>query len=275
VAADQSGFLLDAELLAGGDPGRVRPLSGPISGNVVWSPDGRSLLYTTTGSCEPPAPICKQRVWLRDLTNGEPIDPPRLLLEDYNLGAVNWTPLGPSIFKPQMSNNGIRQPADAGTFLYDGSGWRRYSLHEVLDAVRNGPVLLAAELTGSTDRRGGGVVIRIGAQETRWTPVDVRDETPLALLDDGRVLAWRAGSVPFRGQLVSYRDGKEIGADNGAFAAVANIRAGIFGEWILGQEFSGAPALRLHSYSISAHAFASIPASATAVGAIVLGATHR
>ena len=25
VAADQSGFLLDAELLAGGDPGRVRP----------------------------------------------------------------------------------------------------------------------------------------------------------------------------------------------------------------------------------------------------------
>jgi hypothetical protein len=119
------------------------------------------------------------------------------------------------------------------------------------------------------------VVIRIGIQETRWTPTDVSDETALALLDDGRVLGWRAGSVPFRGQLVSYRDGKEIGADNGAFAAVANIRAGIFGEWILGQELSGAPALRLHSYSISAHAFASIPASATAVGAIVLGATHR
>lgn len=272
VAGDQNGFLIDADLLAGSDPPRVRAIPGPMSTNVAWSRDRRSLIYTSRGSCEPPAPICKERLWLRELTNGEPIDAPRLLLEEYNLGAVNWTPLGPSVFKPQMSLNGIRQPADAGTFLYDGSAWRRYSLHEVLDAIRDGPTLLAAE-GGSASRRGGGVVIRVGTQETRWTPADVNDETPLALLDDGRVLAWRPLTGPFRGQLVVYRDGLVVSSTMGAFSAFATFRAGIFGEWVLGQEFSGAPTLTLHSYSISARAFAPIQPglATTAVGASLSG----
>lgn len=275
------GFLLQADLFATSSQGRVTPLPGFVSMNAAFSPDGRTLIYTSLAPGDPGAPISKMRVWMLDVGQGRIGTPREILTPDYNLGEVRWTTLGPSVFKPQRSPNGIRRPADAGTFLYDGTSWRRYSLHRLVDATSGpqGHALLEVEPAGAgaPQPRGAAVLLREGERETQLTPGDVGDERALALLDDGHVLAWRRDRDEYHGTVVTYADGHAVRQDSGAFSAILTFRAGLFADAIVGEEISGPPMLlTLRSYSIADHTFAAVaPGSVSAVSALVVARSRR
>ena len=116
---------------------------------------------------------------------------------------------------------------------------------------------------------------RVGSREERLSPDGAR-ESVLAQLDDGRILAWRAGSNPFDGSIVTYRGAGAGTEDPGRFSSWNVLRGGPLGGALLGLELSGAPSLTLNVYSIADHTFSAVPAGgASAVATLTATSAHR
>lgn len=117
---------------------------------AAWSPDGRSLALLQFGACDSRAPVCTVHVVSWDIASNNT----RLIRPDEPLTFnLRWTPVGLSVSLPQGP--------DAGTWVWDGNIWSKYSSH-FLWIADDAQALLVDAPTGSL---GGKVWIRSGSQE--------------------------------------------------------------------------------------------------------------
>ena len=102
------------------------------------------------------------------------------------------------------------------------------------------------------------------ASEQRLTQTDVPNEKGLAVLDDGRLVTWRAESGEYDGSVVIYNGTRVERADRGRFGAFRVLRSG---DWLVAQEAS--PTAGLHAYRISDGVFAAMPGNGFSALAIL------
>jgi hypothetical protein len=207
----------------------------------VLAPDGFSVAGFATADCPMPAAVCQTRIVLLDLrTMGyRGISPSAYFL----WAELRWTELGLTYFEAECAPAGCPGPDRAGTWLLDQDGaWTKWSQDRLIDVrLADGRVTRAVlERTKNPVDRGAAVsaLERVGDSVRALTPADVHREHALALLDDGRVLAWRELLDPEHGQLVLYADGKPIAStESGPSARVLASTGG----WVYLQAYGGAP----------------------------------
>jgi hypothetical protein len=224
-------------------------------GGLAFTPPN-GLVYLMPGRTEPLAPIGMGKLMLRDLRTG--ID--TVLDERYGVAFGAWaTPDGVAVWRPQNSLAFGRAPAEAGTWMLKDKTLTRLSLHRLIDGSA-GHYLLESEpvdANGYLASQGTGrtyVVLRTDGSETRLTPSDVPIEQGVALLADGRVVAWRPSvNDPNVGTMVVYKDGVVVRQDPGRFGNFSLLRTG---DWVIGTEITGR--LTFRAYRISDGAFASL-----------------
>jgi hypothetical protein len=148
----------------------------------------------------------------------------------------------------------VRAPEEVGTWLIIDGALVRFSPDRFVDGTK-GRYVLETEETSFNAGCCTAVISRL-EHDQRLTPASVANERALALLEDGRILAFRPdpGEL-FQGSMVLYRAGIAERMDRGRFAA---FRAARDRDWIVGFELSGAPSLTLHAYRISDGVFASV-----------------
>ena len=211
-----------------------------------------SLAYVTIGKIEPSAPIPMTKLVVRDLRSGATT----VLDERYGVAfELRTTGEGIAVWRPRNSLSFVRPDAEAGTWLIRGTTLAKFSQHRLIDGGKGRDVLETEPVGSSGGSCCTSVIWRTTAEE-RLTPSDVSNENAVALLEDGRVVAWRPDTSPFAGSIVIYNGTKVERTDRGFFSAFGVMRAG---EWLVGQELSGAPSLTLRAYRITDGAFASSP----------------
>jgi len=226
--AAQAVVLDTASLTRRGGPVAVVPRSDV----AAWAPDERSIAVLQPGVCDPQAPVCSVHVLLWDLASGTT----RLIRPDepltYN---VRWTALGLSVSIPQGSQ--------AGTFIWDGQTWNRYSPHALWIADTSARALLVETTTGNL---GGRVWEMIGDQEVALTAAGT--EYPLAL-DGDRAIVWRDTPFTNNGVFLVYRgqsEERQVPAEHFCNAAQQ------IGRWVV----CTTSASIVVAYSLDANAFA-------------------
>lgn len=231
------------------DAGTISVISGVEALEAAWTLQGDSIVYTTLGTCEPPAPICKTKLMQRDLRTGRSIQ----LDEQYGVGSdLRSTGAGVTVWRAMNMSSFVRAPEQTGTWVIRDGGLSRFSIHRLIDGDK-GRFLLETE-SPSSFSCCTSVILKFD-QEQRITPASVDHERGVALLEDGRIVTFRPDPVNvFVGSVVVYRQGVVERIGRGAFSAFRVVRDL---DWIVGSEISGAPGLTLRAYRISDGAFAS------------------
>jgi hypothetical protein len=233
------------------DARTVSVISGVQASEAAWTVNGDAVVYTTTGSCEPSAPICKTRLMQRDLRTGRTTQ----IDERYGVGRdLRLSGNGLLIWRAKNMDSFVRAPEEVGTWLIIDGALVRFSPDRFVDGTKGRYVLETEEM--SFNAGCCTAVISRLEHDQRLTPASVANERALALLEDGRILAFRADPDElFQGSMVLYRAGIAERMDRGRFSA---FRAARDGDWIVGFELSGPPILTLHAYRISDGVFASV-----------------
>jgi hypothetical protein len=231
------------------DAGTISVISGVEALEAAWTIQGDSVIYTTLGTCEPPAPICKTKLMQRDLRTGRTIQ----LDEQYGVGSdLRLTGAGVTVWRAMNMSSFVRAAEQTGTWVIRDGTLSRFSVHRLIDGDK-GRFLLETE-SPSSFSCCTSVILKFD-QEQRITPASVDHERGVALLEDGRIVTFRPDPVNvFVGSVVVYRQGVVERIGRGAFSAFRVVRDV---DWIVGSEISGAPGLTLRAYRISDGAFAS------------------
>ena len=118
-------------------------------------------------------------------------------------------------------------------------------------------------------RPPSAVIERIGTIEQVLTPSSVAEEHPVALMADGRIVAWRPDgpdSNEVHGRMVVYDRGRVVRETVGTFARGEVLRSG---DWLISKQFLGGGTYDLFAYSISGESFVSRSAG-VAIGALAV-----
>lgn len=235
-----------------------RPLP-PIAGAVAaMSPDATRVVVGAEGDCPMPAPVCQTRWHLHDLATGTRED---LLPSDYWLHVeFRWAANGLTYFRPYCAEAGCAGPEKSGTYSYSMSTHRWMKISADRLVVTNGSDRTVFERRQSlADGAEARVVEVYKGNERLLTPAGVAQEVAVALLADGRTLAWRPDAPGgLSGVMVTYLDGQEERSTRGEFSSyfitsssgIALAAATPYGaNWVI------------YAYSPSADAFASMPLS--------------
>ena len=236
-----------------------------VDGPAIWTLTGDAILYVTRGSCAPGAADCATRLVRRDIRTGG------LTTIDERVGVVTdfrSTAEGPTIWRAKNSVTFIRPEAEAGTYVLRDTTLMRFSASRLV-ADAKGRWLLESEETRSFNSGCCTYVIQRLANETRLTPANVENERAVAMLDDGRIVAYRPDRDDPNGTMVVYSatGGRVERTDRGAFTPFQIVRAGP--DWILGFEYAGAPSLTLRAYRVSDGVFAAVPGGTISAVAIL------
>jgi hypothetical protein len=99
------------------------------------------------------------------------------------------------------------------------------------------------------------VIERTNRVDTVLTPTGVPEEHPVAVLVDGRIVAWRPDGpdAELRGRMITYDHGRVVGDAPGLFARGDVLRSG---DWLISKQFRGGATYDLFAYSVSSGAFA-------------------
>ena len=214
--------------------------------------DGNSsLAYVEVGQSGGSAPIPTTRLVLRDVRTGAST----LLDERYGVAFdLRRTGRGIAVWRPRNSLSFVRPDAEVGTWIVIDRKLVKWSQHRVIDGMK-GWDLLESEPAGGSG--GTTYVLWKTTGEQRLTPLDVANEKAVAITTDLRAVAWRPDLGPFEGSMVTYEGTRVVRSDVGRFSA---YRVATSGDWVVGEEYSGAPSLTLTAYRISDGAFAAQPA---------------
>ena len=227
--------------------GAIKEIAPVGNGVGALSPDGKQLIVGAYVRSSDPTWLLTH--WsIRDLASGNETEilPPG----NHFMYEWRWTVLGPSYFQPVNFGGGIVSRDEAGTFLWTGAGWRKLSDARLIEAASDGSAVLEfADSMSSADRRVGVIA---GGAERVLTPQSVTFEQAVARLGDGRVVAWRPGTLGLPGgRMVIY-------APNGT----PTLFPGDFGfwwpavhdnRWLVGTDFSN-----LYAFDVASGHFASL-----------------
>jgi hypothetical protein len=232
------------------DAGTVSVIAGVQPLEAVWTIQGDSVVYTTLGTCEPPAPICRTKLMQRELRTGKTTQ----IDDQYGVGSdLRLTGAGVTLWRAMNMSSFVRSAEQTGTWAVRDGTLSRFSAHRLIDGDK-GRFLLETDGPPSSFGCCTSVILKF-AQEQRITPASVDHERAVALLEDGRIVTFRPDPVNvFEGSVVVYRQGAIERIGRGAFSAYRVVRDA---DWIVGSEISGAPSLTLRAYRISDGAFAS------------------
>lgn len=181
--------------------------------------------------------------------------------------------MGLSYYLPEAANAGLQPPKRVGTFTFDGrtGALIRLSAHRLIAADANGHAVLerTTSLVVNNPRPPSAVIERTNAVEELRTPASITEEHPIALLADGRIVAWRPDGPDYNevhGRMVVYDRGRVVRETVGTFARGDALRAG---DWLISGNWIGGGTYDLYAYSISGDTFvtrsAGIPIGAIAV----------
>jgi hypothetical protein len=226
-----------------------------VDGPAIWadgSVPGDAIVYVTRGGCAPGATDCAQRLVRRDLKSGaaSTIDERVGVITDFQ-----FTDEGPTIWRAKNTATYVRPDAEVGTYLLRGTTLTRFSANRLVAGYK-GRWLLESEETLSFNSGCCTYVVHRQRDETRLTPPDVPNERAIAMLGDGRMLAFRPDADGAPGTMVLYAaaGGTVERADRGAFFPFRTVDAG--SDWLLGMEYAGTVPLTVHAYRASDGAFA-------------------
>jgi hypothetical protein len=180
---------------AGQDSDELRLISIPegkvtvlATGTVAsWSadvsPDGRSVAAFRLGGCPMPAATCQTRAVLIDVVTKTERE---LLPSAGHHGAtLEWTALGLTLFQPECSDGPCAGADRAGTFVWDGSAFKKWS--DLRLVAKSGDWTLLERLT-SFGREPRATIIR-GPQGER----ELSAGHALAISSNGETLVWQPG----------------------------------------------------------------------------------
>lgn len=217
----------------------------------------KGFAYVALGASVGSAPISMTRLLYRDLTTGA------MTVLDERFGVardLRPTDGGIAIWRPRNNASFMRPDAEAGTWIIRGTSLTKLSPFRLIDGG-NGREVLESEGTdayGYSTSSGADthVVLRTAADEVRLTPADVSNEKAVALLEDGRVVAWRPTVSEYEGAVVVYDPVTRavVRTDHGTFSPTGVLRTG---GWLIGLAYRGGPPGIL-GYRISDGAFASL-----------------
>ena len=214
------------------------------------------VVFVAIGEDRSPAPIPTTKLLALDLRTGAKAE-----LDD-RFGVafeLRTTGEGVAVWRPRNSESFVRPEAEAGTWIVSGTTLSKLSAHRLIDGGKGRDLLESEPMSAyGYASTGSTFVVWRTNDERRLTPADVPDEKGLALLEDGRVVTWRPQNGLFDGTVVIYDPlkGLVLRADRGMFSSFKTQRSG---DWLVGLEYSGPPALTLRAYRISDGAFASTP----------------
>jgi hypothetical protein len=244
------------------DAGKISVIPGVQALEAVWTIQGDAVVYTTLGSCEPPAPICKTKLMQRELRTGTTTQ----LDEQYGVGSdLRLTGAGVTVWRAMNMSSFVRSADQTGTWVVREGALTRFSAHRLINGDK-GRFLLETDGSPSTVSCCTSVILKFD-QEQRITPSSIDHERAVALLEDGRIVAFRPDPDPvdvFEGSVVVYRAGVVERSGRGKFSAFRVVRDL---DWIVGLEISGT-GLTLHAYRVSDGAFASASGGAITITAL-------
>jgi hypothetical protein len=232
------------------DAGTVSVVPGVEALEATWTALGDSVVYTAIGACEPPAPICKTKLMQRDLRTGATTQ----LDERYGVGRdLRSTNEGVTVWRAMSMDSFVRPADEVGTWAVRGTTLSRISQHRLIDGGK-GRDLFETEETSFNAGCCTAVMAGYQQQAQRLTPSSVSNERAIAMLEDGRIVAFRPDSRTnmFEGSVVVYRAGVVERTDRGRFSPYLVVRDL---DWIVGVEYGVGGTLR--AYRISDGAFAS------------------
>ena len=232
------------------DAGTLSVIPGVRAYEAAWTVNGDAVFYTTPGACENLAPICKTKLLQRDLRTGATTQ----IDEQYGVGNdLRLTGIGVMVWRPMNALSFVRKSEEAGTWAVRGTALERFSPQRFVDGWKGRYVLETEE----TSMNAGCCtsVISLTQGEQRLTPSTVSNERAIALLEDGRIVAFRPDlSNLTEGSMVIYRAGTVERTDRGRFSAFRTARVLA---WIVGIGFG--PGDRLLAYDVTSGVFASAP----------------
>ena len=232
------------------DAGTVFVIPGVEALEATWTSLGDSVVYTAIGVCEPPAPICKTKLMQRDLRTGTTTQ----LDERYGVGRdLRSTNEGVTVWRGMNMDSFVRPADEVGTWALRGATLSRISQHRLIDGGKGRDLFETEETSFNA---GCCTVVMTGYQQQaqRLTLSSVSNERAIAMLEDGRIVAFRPDSRTnmFEGSVVIYRAGVVERMDRGRFSPYLVVRDL---DWIVAVEY--APGGTLRAYRISDGAFAS------------------
>jgi hypothetical protein len=246
------------------DTGQVAAIAKTENATYALTGTGEAV-YVTIGTTVPTAPIPMTRLMLLDLRTGATTQ----IDERYGVAfELRLTGEGVMVWRPKNSLSFVRPDAEAGTWILHGTTLTKLSLYRLIDGGRGRDLLESEPVDPGTGYATASscctYVVLKTASEQRLTPSDVRNEKGLALLEDGRLVAWRAENGEYDGSIVIYNGTKVERTDRGRFGAFRVLRSG---DWLVAQEAAPTPAL--HAYRISDGAFAAMPGNGFSALAIL------
>ena len=230
------------------DAGTVSVIPGVEAGEAAWTTLGDAIVYSTRGACEPPAPICKSKLMQRDMRTGAT----QLIDERYGVGGdLRLTGVGVMVWRALNMSSFVRAADEVGTWVLRGTTLERFSPYRFVDGYKGRYVLETEETSANAGCCTS--VISLTDREQRLTPSSVSNERAIALLEDGRIVAFRPdpGSM-VEGSMVVYRAGLVERIDRGKFSV---FRVARDLNWIVG--LGVGPGDTLLGYNVTDGAFAS------------------
>ena len=234
------------------DAGTLSVIPGVEALEATWTLLGDSIVYTALSTYDPLAPIAKTKLMQRELRTGATTQ----LDERYGVGNdLRSTGEGVTIWRAMNMDSFIRLADQVGTWVVRGTTLSRFSQHRLIDGDK-GRDLFETEETSFNAGCCTAVMTGYQQQAQRLTPSSVSNERAIALLEDGRIVAFRPDSRTniFEGSMVIYRAGVIERMDRGNFSPYLVVRDP---DWIVSVEY--APGGTLRAYRISDGAFASAP----------------
>ncbi len=228
----------------------------------------RGFAYVTIGATVATAPISMTKLLYRDLKTGATavLDERFAVARDLRSSGE-----GIAIWRPRNNDSFMRSDAEAGTWLVHGGTLTKLSQHRLVDASA-GRYLLETEGVDTygytTSNTANTFVVLRTSVEQQLTPPGIQSEKALAILDNGRLLAWRPEGGIFDGTVIVYDAATKavVRQDRGKLSASGVLRSG---DWIVGSEYSGVPSLTLRAYRSSDGMFAALEGAAISAWAFL------
>jgi hypothetical protein len=230
------------------DAGTVSVVPGVEAGEAAWTTLGDAIVYSTRGACEPPAPICKSKLMQRDMRTGVA----RQIDERYGVGSdLRLSGVGVMVWRALNMSSFVRAADEVGTWVLRGTTLERFSPYRFVDGDKGRYVLETEETSFNAGCCTS--VISLTDREQRLTPSSVSNERAIALLEDGRIVAFRPDSGSMvEGSMVVYRAGVIERMNRGKFS-VYRVARDL--NWIVGLGFG--PGDTLLAYNVTDGVFAS------------------